>query len=432
VTTTSSEPTVWRWTGRVLLGVLVVWLVATTVNQLITGDFWLAGIPNPLPPLLFFAGPLALLTTVAMLGLARTSLPRPDRVLLGLSIAIVLLVLLHLLLSGRTWVWVLPDLMPPILFLLMPVALLVALAVVWMRRLSRRRPVALSVLVLSVIALVLGAGQSGLNLPALTGGSTDGPAPPGALHVVTWDTLEWTTGKDPDRFYRLLTDRRADVYLLQSYRHSGPESFQLAADSERLRREFPGYQFATAGSLLTISRFPIVSQVPMETNPVPPPGTDNIWYLSSWKYGVLRTDLDVHGQIFSVYNVFFYDRFFLHVMPLTPAFFRNIRGLDEGRAVQLDRLLADVGANRHPFLVTGNLNVLPNTGDRNRLDQLKDAGRADRSLYPASLTFVGLSLWRMDWTFTSPTVGVHHYDLVAPDGLSSRHLQDVVVSLPES
>jgi hypothetical protein len=414
-------PNVRRRAGWILLGLLAVWLLATTVNQLITGDFWLGPIPNPLPPLLFFAGPPLLLFGLAMLALARSELSRMDRVLLSSAIAVVLLVGLHVLLSGRTWLWVLPDLMPPLLFPLLPLAVLGTLAVV-----RPRRPVTIAVALLSVLALAFGVGQAGLNLP---GQVTDGPAPPGALHVVSWDTLEWTTGKDPDRFYGFLTGRNADVYLLQNYPHTGPEAFQLAADDQRLRREFPGYEFATAGSLLTISRFPIVAQIPMETNPIPPPGTDNIWYLSSWKYGILRTDLNVRGRILSVYNVFFYDRFFLHVLPLTPAFFRNIQGLDAGRTAQLDRLLADAGVNSHPLVISGNLNVLPNTGDRDRLDAFKNAGRADHSLYPASLTFFGFPLWRMDWTFTSPNVGVHSYDLVPPDGLSSRHLQDVVLSV---
>jgi hypothetical protein len=414
-------PQVRRRLGWALLAVLVAWLVATTVNQLITGNFWLGPIPNPLPPLLFFAGPPLLLFGLATLALRRTALSRVDRRLLAAAIAAALLTVLHLLLSGRTWLWVLPDLMPPVLFLLLPLGVLAALAAI-----RPRRAVSVTVAVLSVVALGLGFGQAGLNLP---GGVNDGPAPLGALRVVTWDTLDWTTDKDPDRFYDFLTKRNADVYLLQNYAHTGPETFRLGADEDRLRRTFPGYEFATVGTLLTISRFPIVAQVPIETNPTPPPGTANIWYLSAWKYGMLRTDLDVRGRILSVYNVFFYDRFFLHVMPLTPAFFTNIRGLNEGRDAQLDQLLAETRSNPNPFVISGNLNVLPNTGDRHRLDVYKDAGRADGSPYPASLTFVGLSLWRMDWTFTSPTIGVHSYDLVPPDGLSSRHLQDVVLSL---
>jgi hypothetical protein len=427
--TATERPRVLRWTGRALLAILAVWLVASSVHQLITGDYWFGGLPNPLPPLLFFAGPPLLLTGLILLALTRTALSRVDRTILSISIALVLLVLLHLLLSGRTWFWVLPDLMPPLLYLLMPLALLITLAVRWARL---TRPVAVSSVLLTVAALAVGAGQAGLNPAAFVGGVTDGPAPPGALHIVSWDTLQWTTDSDSDRFYRFLTDRHADVYLLQSYAHSGPETFQPVRDADRLRREFPGYQFATVGSLLTISRFPVVAQVPLETNPTQPAGTDNITFLNTWKYGALRTDLDVRGQILSVYNVFFYDRFFLHVMPLTPTFFENIHGLDEGRHRQLDLLLADVRANPHPLLVSGNFNLLPNTGDRSELSGLKDAGRADRSLFPVSLTFFGLPLWRMDWTFTSPDIGVHRYDLVSPDGLSSRHLQDVVVSMHQA
>jgi hypothetical protein len=427
----TARPRILRWTGRVLLAILAAWLVAASVNQLITGDYWLGGVPNPLPSLLFFAGPPLLLTGIVLLALTSTGLSRVDRLALAMSIALLLIVLLHLLLSGRTWLWVLPDLMPPLLFLLLPLALLGTL-VVLRRRARLARPVAAATAVLTVVALGLGTGAAGLNLAALVGGVNDGPAPPGALHVFSWDTLQWTTGNDPDRFYRFLTDRHADVYVLQSYAHAGPETFQPVRDADRLRREFPGYQLATVGSLLTISRFPIVAQVPLLTNPSPPPGTGNIWFLATWQYGALRTDLNVRGQILSVYNVFFYDRFFLNVMPLTPTFFENIHGLEDGRRAQLDRLLADIGANPHSLLASGNFNVLPNTGDRSRLRGLKDAGRADRSIYPTSLTFFGLPLWRMDWTFTSTDVGVHRYDLIPAAGLSSRHPQDVVVSLHSS
>lgn len=409
-----------RWGRRALLAVLALWVVASTVNQLITGNFWLGSLPNPLAPLLFFAGPPLLLTALAWLALSRAGLSRVDRLLVGGAIALVLLVCLHLVLAGRAWPWILVDLMPPVLYVVLPVALLVAIAIH-----RPGRPVAVLTALLTVGALALGVGQAGLNFPA----SADGPAPPDALHVVSWDTLDWTESKEPDDFYRFVTSRNADVYLLQSYARSKPDTFRLTRDADRLRRAFPGYHFATAGSLLTISRFPIVAEVPLETNPVPPAGTGNIYFLPDWKYGALRTDLDVRGRILSVYNVFFYDRFFLHAMPMSPTFFANIHGLDTGRRQQLAHLLADVGGNRHPFVVAGNFNLLPNTGDRGGLAELKDAGRVDDSPYPVSLTFFGLPLWRMDWTFTSRDMGVHSYDLVSPDGLSSRHLQDVVVSL---
>lgn len=419
MTTTSHRQSVLWWTVRVLLGLLLVWLLISTVHQVITGDFWLWGIPNPLAPLVYFAGPPLVLTAVALLLLSRTALTRPERVALGCALALVALVALHILLSGRTWVWVMPDLVPPLLFLLLPLSLLAAL---WWSRGSLRPVVTRSALALTTVALVLGAGQSGLNLPALTGGAPDGPAPPGALRVVSWDTLHWDDG-GADHFYRYLTEQRADLYLLQDYRGD-------AADTERLAREFPGYELATAGDLLTISRYPIVARKPMRTNPVPPKGTENIYFIKNWHYGALRTDLDVGGRILSVYNVHFYDRFYLDVLPLTPEFFGNVKGLDEGRQAQLDAVLADSGRNTNPVLLSGNLNVLPNSGDLRRFDGMKDAGRAGRSLYPSTMTFFGIGLWQMDWSFTSPDVGVHDYALRSPEGLSSHDLQELVISIP--
>lgn len=402
---------------RVLLGLLLVWLVVATVYQAVTGAFWLWGIPNPLSALVYFVGPPLMLAAVALLLLSRTALPRVDRVVISCGLALVVLVVLHILLSGRTWVWVMPDLMPPLLFLLLPLGLLVAL--VWLRA-RLRRPVVWLTLVLTTVALGLGVGQAGLNLPALTGGESDGPAPPGALTVVSWDTLHWDAG-GADHLYRYLTERRADLYLLQDY--SGK-------DAARLAREFPGYEFATAGDLITISRYPIVAEKPMRTNPTPPEGTENISFVQDWEYGALRTDLDVDDRTLSVYNVHFYDRFSLNVFPLTPTFFGNIEGLDEGRQTQIDAVLADAGRTDNPVLLSGNLNVLPNSGDLRRFDGWKNAGRAGHSLYPSTMTFAGIGLWQMDWSFTSPAVGVHDYALRSPEGLSSHDLQELVISIP--
>lgn len=400
---------------RVLLGLLLAWLVVATAYQLLTGNFWLWGVPNPLAALIYFAGPPLVLTAVALLLLSRTTLSRTERVVLSCGLALVTLVALHIGLSGRTWLWVIPDLMPPLLFLLLPLGLLAVLA--W-RRGRLRPPVTWLTVVLAVLALGLGVGQAGLNLP---GGESDGPAPPGALRVVSWDTLHWDAG-GTDHLYRYLTEQRADLYLLQDYAGKVAE--------RRLAREFPGYEFATAGDLLTISRYPIVAEKPLRTNPNPPAGTENIYFIDNWEHSALRTDLDIGGRLLSVYNVHFYDRFYLNVFPLTPEFFDNVRGLDEGRRTQMDVVLGDVGRTANPVLLSGNLNMLPNSGDLRRFDGLKDASRAGSSPYPSTMTFAGVSLWQMDWSFTSPEVGVHHYALRSPEGLSSHDLQELVISLP--
>jgi hypothetical protein len=402
------------------LAALFAWLVVESVHQVVTGSPWIHGVPNPLPVLLFFLGPPIALAGIAMLALARTDLPLADRLLVSAGASLLGLVVLHVLLSGRTWVWNVPDLTPPLLFLLGPLALAAALAPLTLRGAATRRRPALVAWALTLLALALGVGQAGLNPPALTGGIADGPAPQSALRVVSWDTLYWDS-LAPDRFYQYLKAQQADIYLLQEYRQG---------EDARLRRELPGYQIATVGDLITVSRFPIVANLPFETNPQPPPGTDDIFFLKGWKWGAMRTDVLVGGRVLSAYNVHFYDQFYLNAFPLAPAFYDNIRGLDEGRRVQLDMVLSDVRQNPNPLLVSGNFNLLPNMGDMQRFAALKDAGRAGRSLYPTSLRFFGPSFWLMDRTFTTQDVGVHQFALRSPDGLSSHDLQETVISVP--
>jgi hypothetical protein len=393
--------------------VLALWVLATSVNQVVTGSFWLDGIPSPLVPLLFFAGPPVLLAVLLALALRPAGLGRADRALLACCLAALSLVVLRLLLSGRTWLWVLPDLMPPVLLVVFPAASLAAAGWLLVRR-SVRTAVGAGAAVAAAAALALGFGLSGLRLPG--GGS---PAPAGALHVVSWDTLNWHSGPE---FYAFLTARHADVYLLQDYPRP-------ARDVAALRSAFPGYTFATAGDLLTVSRFPIVGTEPLLTDPTPPAGTGNVYFLPAWKYAALRTDIAVGDRIVSLYNVHLYDRYYLDVLPLTPTFFRDVRGLAAGRAHQIDRLVADIAADPHQVLVSGNFNVLPGTGELRRFDGLTNADAAAGGVvYPATLTFFGLSLWQTDWTFSSRTVVVHAYHLISPDGLSSHHLQDVVAS----
>ncbi|WP_370023629.1 endonuclease/exonuclease/phosphatase family protein [Planotetraspora sp. GP83] len=408
-----------RWAGRAALGALLAWVLLALVNWL-TGRFWWWG--GAVPLLLFFTGPVVVLGSVPMLLLVRSPLPRPQRALISLSVALVALTVLRGLLSGHTWLWVVPDLMvPPLLYAALPVTLLVALLVLRLCRVEVARATHWWTVVPTAAALVLALvlGQAGLNAPWNGGG--DGPAPAGALHVVSWDTYCWDTTDDPARFFRYLRRWRADVYLLQEHAKCAPGAQVPLDDSEELRREFPGYHFAADEGLLTISRLPIVSQTPVGANPNP--------YAANWTHAAMRTDVRTAGRVLSIYNAHFYDMLYLSSSPLTPEFYRAIETLDAERQIQLRRLVADIDANPHPVLASGNLNILPGTGLARRLDHLKDASRAGNSPYPATLTFAGLRLWKMDWTLTSRDVNVHRYDLRSPEGMSSHHLQDMVVSL---
>lgn len=325
----------------------------------------------------------------------------------------------HLAISGRWWVWLVVDAIPPLAFLAVPV--LLALAAAPDRRARR------SVALLAVTALLLGAGRSGINVDRWRGG--DGPAPADAARLFVWNTGYWDEGGETEELYRLLRAADADVYLLQEYWYAespGPPETELA----RLRAEFPGFHLAVAGELITLSRLPILRQLALEAPDLPPvpPGIR----ADHWRHKVLRTDLDLgRGRVLSTYNLHLPVQLSPDHSPLDGDFYRIMREQHAQREPQWRALARDVEANPHPALVAGDLNTSPAMGDLRKLpDSLRDARYAMPSLYPASWaeTPGWPDWWRLDWALASPGVRVHSYRFGPSRGLSDHRWQELVVS----
>ncbi|MEZ0074653.1 endonuclease/exonuclease/phosphatase family protein [Planotetraspora sp. GP83] len=336
------------------------------------------------------------------------------RLVLTVTAAWLLFVALHRLLSGRFWLWLLPDLVPPLVYLAGPLLLLAATPLAG--RLRRWCAV------LAVVSLALGVDQSALNL---TGDGS--PAPPGAVRVVSWNTEYWHQDDDPGHFYGFLKAQHADVYLLQEYLSWTDDTPRQVDDLARLRQEFPGYQIAVEGELVTLSRFPIVASPPV--GPARALSSGSPW-LSAFTLGkVLRTDLRIGTSILSLYNVHIPTQYMLNENPLTPAFYTFLQDRNAARKAQFDGLEADVGANRNPLLVAGDFNSTYAMGDMGWLfHRLSSANRAARSLYPASWPAGGPALWQLDWAFTS-SARVHGYRLLDPEGMSDHRAQGLVISI---
>ncbi|MFE9201481.1 endonuclease/exonuclease/phosphatase family protein [Micromonospora sp. NPDC007230] len=357
-------------------------------------------------------------------------------VVLGAAGSWLVFVAAHRVLSGRVWWWNLPDLAPPLLFLAVPILLLAALPLA--------RPARMVGAPLAVAALVLGWPGAGVNIAALW--HRPALAPPGAITVFSWNTWYWDqlvrTGprgepiRDPDRFYRFLRAQAADVYLLQEHLYiDGHDWSPLpVTDPERVRREFPGFHVAVSGELVTLSRFPIVLDRPVDLRP---------WLAGQWPdlppadsrlpayhtVKTLRTDLLVAGQVLSFYNAHLY-------VPVVGLPARGGGTAEDGVARQDLReanyraVAADVAGNPHPVVLAGDLNTSPAMRLLRTLpDRLVDASPALDSLYPTSWARYGLPLWRLDWVFTTDDVDVHRYRMVPADGLSDHRGQLVVVSL---
>ncbi|MFF5505592.1 endonuclease/exonuclease/phosphatase family protein [Streptomyces roseolus] len=349
----------------------------------------------------------------------RTAFPR---VLASAAAGWALLALPGLFLSGAWWPWLLPDLVPPLAFLAVPLALLALCAVVRDRVRRRRLAGALAVLLLA------GAGRAGVNWGALVPGGGPAPAPATALRVFSWNTLYWDTTDDPSAFHRFLRAKDADVYLLQEYLAREDGKHTEIDQSAALRTAFPGYEVVVRGELVTLSRFPVVA------TPAVRPGqaTDDRsvpWRERFERNKVLRTDIALPGSVVSFYNVHVPVQLDVERSPLSGDFYRVVRDTDPVRKEHYAALLADVRANPRPLLVSGDFNTTPAMGDLDGLrGALADAATASDEVLPVSWGPGPLPLWRLDWTFTGGALRVHRYALTDPGGLSDHRGQELLVS----
>ena len=344
------------------------------------------------------------------------------RFLVGITVAWLVFVVAQRLLSGHWWLWLLVDVVPPALFVLVPLLLLLSVPILLACRVRLPVSARWSVVGVAVLAGSLGFDQSGVNL---TG--SDGPVPPGSLHVFAWNTQYWDQTDNPNRFYAFLKARHADVYLLQEYLNWDDEKDDKGAirvlDTARLHREFPGYTLVTRGELLTLSRFPVVAQ------PLVSPDRLNVdWQTEFENAKVLRTDVLVKGRIVSFYNVHIPVQLDLSRGILHSSFYDYTQQANTERHAQFTGLQADVAANRNPTLVAGDFNTSPAMAD---LAGLRDTMQvASGSVYPSSWQSSGwMRFWRLDWTFTRG-IGVHRYGFEDAQGMSDHRPQDMMISIP--
>lgn len=363
-----------------------------------------------------------------------------SRLLVGLCVAWLVFVLAHRLLSGRVYWWGPFDVAPPLVFAAVPVVLL---ALVPLARRVRRWLVAVPAL-----ALLAGAGFSGLNPATLW--HIPPPAPTEALDVVTWNTEYWDQDlrpggdRDTDDFYRFLRELDADVYLLHEYAHVDFTPADIFAQVQpidhmaRLREEFPDYDIVVEGRNITLSRYPVVGSHPLDSAPhlpadlreVPEPMQE---YPLFYQSQALRTDVRVDGETVSFYNAhLFQPPIRMLVMESEPgsSILEDDRFNHEMRRASFEAIRQDVADNPHTVVLGGDLNTSPAMGMRRMLpDGLEDHTPVLSSLYPRSWPVGSPQLWRIDWLLTTPDVTVHSYELADPDGLSDHRAQQAVLSL---
>ncbi|MER5311011.1 endonuclease/exonuclease/phosphatase family protein [Streptomyces sp. NPDC002773] len=362
------------------------------------------------------------------------------RTVLGLAVLWLLFAVVRWLVSGR-WHWsLILDVAPPLFLTGIPLTLLVAGAAAC----GRRRRLAAGVSG-TALALALTTG-SGFNWPALW--RDPGPVPPDALRVVSLNTQYWAMATDTDRLFALLHARDADVYLLQEHvgwtPGLGEDGYWRLDDDAELRREFPGYHIARRSELLTISRYPILSQTPVGPGPRLTYGRKPAFGQEFAREKVLRTDLAVRGRVLSAYNVHITVPLALDNLNLFSDFDHDpyLRRKHTWRQEELRGLERDVATNPHPVLIAGDFNA---TDSMRSLDGVRavaeDATPAHPDFLPLSWKFAALGefgdnvfnqdlpFFRMDWAFTKGATRVHRYEFLPTDGVSEHRLQELRITV---
>lgn len=341
---------------------------------------------------------------------------RGTRLLVAGTVAWTVFLLLHILLAGVWWPWLILAATPPLTAVAVPLLLLVVVPLA--------KPVRRWLAPVLVVLLLAGAHLAGYG-PGWTGTATGSPRGT-PVKIFAWNTEYWQMSDNKDAFYAFLRQQNADVYLLQEYLYwKGDDQPIRIDDSARLRAEFPGYRLLVQGELITLSRLPVVAAPHQQ---VPDTGTD--WYWNGPK--AQRTDIRVGGRTVSFYNVHMPVPFHLG-NPLSGRSYRSLKDSGVWWTSELRKLRTDLGGNPNPAVVAGDFN-----SPWMELTPLGAGARPQSPtgslLPPRSWPISGFSLprlWRLDWLFTTRGLAVSSYHFSDRSKAFSDHMtQQIRIVVP--
>ncbi len=335
-------------------------------------------------------------------------------------------VCLHETLTGNTWYWVIPGIAPPLVFTIIPVIIIIVTLCVN----CRKTPV----LILSFIAFIVSIPSTGINFSSLLfeeiKNNENKKIKIIQMNTDYWGQLRDGTLTDPRNKHAMLAflkDLDADIYLLQEHMSRIGNTAPPITDLTDIKEIFPEYSYVTAGTLLTLSRHPVINHYSIETK------SPTILKLPPPPY-ILRTDISIGDNIISTYNIHMPIQIIIEKNWFSKDFYNEIKKRYYIRKNEYKSLVNDINENIYPLVIAGDFNTSPVMGDNRQLLKItEDAANYSSIFYPTTWRVGGQlpKLWRNDWFLLKNNVKVNSYKQLDPEGNSDHSVQyvDIFVNI---
>lgn len=348
------------------------------------------------------------------------------------SVGWCIFIVLHVVLTGKVYLWNVPSSLPTFLFVLVPIFLLGIHFLI-----KKREKV---YVVLLIFSLLLGTTQVDGNF--IRRNQDQEVSDWKSIKVFNWNTNCWDQNKDRKKFYSFLKQQKADIYILQEYLYttdfgtdvtkedimkdklfslcpviSGfPACYQTVEDIDALEREFIGYHVAVQNQFVIISKFPV----------------KNSYLDESAQYAVW--DVEIGGRVVRFFNV----HMLLHVEPISPFgtyFYGMLRRRFQARELAFHNLIEDTKNLKGSYFISGDFNATKAMGVMNEVMKGKiDTAKYSNEWIPTTLKFSGLKLWRFDYAFIpkkNENIRVKSYKSIDHRGLSDHNPLEVILYMNE-
>ncbi|WP_188594004.1 endonuclease/exonuclease/phosphatase family protein [Paenibacillus silvae] len=309
--------------------------------------------------------------------------------------------------AGQLPWWNVAASVPPFSILLLPCC--IALLAIKAKR-------KLIIIGCSLIVMLLLIPRADINFHALRLSDTALGSDQASIQVMNWNTEFWDQSEPPGQMYRFLQESNQDIYILEEYEYLQEKPVwkpYLIDKHQELQAQFPDYHVVTKDQFAIVSKYPVTQQT-----------------LSPTKQVLWLTFL-IDNKPFHVVSVHLEPQVDLGHSIISREFWNFVNLRHHSRNEGLDEIEDFIRqAGDEPLIVTGDFNTTLLMGSLDPLrDQLEDAVKYSKQLFPTTWETKGYFGWRIDHFLYNKHVEIQSYQAVAQLELSDHKALKVKLRL---